>query len=159
MKRIFTRALLACLLAALSCAGAALAEVPDKLTVTLENKTDAKIYFALSAVSGGGINDYDYSWGWWVVQPGKKRTLKFDYSPAYHYGFYAMSPDARRVWAGRNKEDKSLGEFWIQTNDFKKAFKTHPDKPIKGGKQVFFRSLHESDMGKAAITFTVKKKK
>lgn len=154
-KFIFSKALLACLAVLLFAVSAfASAEVDDDgvLTIKLANKTDAKIFVALARVSTGGEDGNDKVKGWFSVNPGKTRTVKFgSYSPVNEYYFYATSKGGKRVWAG-NKNNGST--FWIHQ---KNAFDIHPDKEISGGKRVIFKNLNVSSDGKARINFSVKK--
>ena len=147
MKRIFTRALLVCLLVALL-SGAARAE---PVTVKLANKTDAKIFVALAQVSEGGEDSGDRVRGWFAVNPGKTRTVKFgNYSPVMSYFYYATSKGGKRIWAGKGDDGST---FQIHPTN---AFNSHPDKKISGGKKVRFKHLSVSSEGKARVTFTAK---
>jgi len=140
-----------CLLAGLAFASA---EVDDDgtLTIKLANKTDAKIFVALARISTGGEDSNDQVKGWFSVNPGKTRTVKFgSYSPVNEYFFYATSMGGKRVWAG-NKNNGST--FWIHP---KNAFDIHPDKKISDGKKVIFKHINVSSDGKARINFSVKK--
>ena len=121
------------------------------MTVKLANKTDAKIFVALAQVSGGGDDTYDKVKGWFAVNPGKTRTVKFgSYSPVMEYLYYATSKGGKRIWAGKGENGATLQ---IHPTD---AFDTHPDKKISGGKKVRFRHLNVSSEGKARVNFTVK---
>ena len=151
MNQKFFPALLACVLAVALCAIAP-ARAEAKLTVTLVNKTDATVSVALGWVSEGGENDGDRSKGWWNVEPGKKRTFSVSYSPVCGYFWYARSLGGKRSWAGT-----SGNAFWIHPE---KPFETHPDKPIRGGRRLYFRPLNEKSTGAgnatATLTFAVK---
>lgn len=152
-KFAFSKALLVCLAVLLFAASAfASAEADDdSVTVKLANKTDAKIFVALARISTGGDDRGDKVKGWYTVNPGKTRTVKFGrYSPVNEYFFYATSKSGKRVWNGNKNNDSS---FWIHPKD---AFDTHPDKKISGGKKVIFRHLNVSSDGKARVNFTVK---
>ena len=114
------------------------------------NKTDAKIFVALAKESEGGEDSADRVKGWFSVNPGKTRTVKFGtYSPVYRYYFYATSKGGKRVWAGSKNNGST---FWIHPKD---AFNAHPDKKISGGKKVIFKRFRASE-GKARITFSTK---
>lgn len=147
-KRVFGKAslLLSVCLAVALCAFA-----PDRaeadLTVTLVNKTDATVSVALAWVSEGGENDGDRSKGWWNVEPDAKRTITVDYSPVCGYFWYARSLGGKRSWAA-----KDGNAFWIHPE---KSFETHPDKPICGGRRLYFRPLDvKSKEGSATATLT-----
>ncbi len=127
------------------------------LLITLTNKTDARVFVAIGVMSEGGEDDGDYSRGWWGVAPGETKTLRPDvYSPVCGYSFYATSLGGKRVWSS-----KEGNTFWIHPSE---TFKTHPDHPIQGGKQVMFRYLSVDTVersdgdydGKASITFALK---
>ncbi len=50
----------------------------------------------------------------------------------------------QRVWGPSDVYEAIGGEYWIHPT---KAFETHPDKPVSGGKQIHFHWLR-SDEGK-----------
>ena len=125
----------------------------DKLVISMTNKTDAKVYVAIARMSSGGDDARDFSKGWWGIEPGETKTLKFSYSPVCEYGFYAKSLGGKRVWAGT--KDRRLGNFWVHQN----AFNAHPRKSLPGGKKVSFRHLNVSERGNGAtarISFTAR---
>jgi uncharacterized membrane protein len=120
------------------------------LVVTLANKTDAPVYVAIGAISGGGESDGDFAKGWWRVDPGQTKNVSVGfYSPVYEYFYYASSMGGKRLWRG--KSDGAT--FWIHPT---KAFNSHPDRKIAGGKRVDFRHMGVSTNGKAKLTFTVR---
>ena len=136
MRKVLGRALSVCLLVALL-SGAAWAE---PVTVKLANKTDAKIFVALAQVSEGGEDSGDRVRGWFAVNPGKTRTVKFgNYSPVMSYFYYATSKGGKRVWGGK----KGDHAFWIHP---KNAFNVTKNKKVKDGKRVYFRRLGDSDI-------------
>lgn len=152
-KFVFSKALLVCLAVFLFAVSAfASAEVDDdSITIKLANKTDAKVFVAIARISTGGEDRNDKVKGWYTVNPGKTRTIKFgSYSPVYEYFFYATSKGGKRVWEGKRNNGSA---FWIHPKD---AFDTHPDKKISGGKKVIFKNLSVSSEGKARVNFTVK---
>lgn len=132
-------------------ASVAMAEIPDKLNITLDNKTDSKVFVALAGMSTGGEDEWDYSKGWWGVEPGKTRTVTIDYGPVYEYGYYAFAKDSKQVWEGSVEKENNLGMFWIHPSE---SFNTHPNNPIKGGKKVCFRHIPVGDDGNITLTFT-----
>ncbi len=148
-KHVLGKALLICIIVALLAAETWAAPV----IVKLANKTNAKIFVALAQMSTGGEDSGDLVKGWFAVNPGKTRTVKFgSYSPVNEYFYYAVS--GRRVWAGKRDEGTA---FWIHP---KNAFTTRSNRKISGGKKVRFRSLGVSSAftdegmeGKARVTF------
>ena len=147
VKQKLFAVLLACALASLG-AGAALA---DKLSVSLTNKTDAKVFVAIAGVSTGGESSGDFSKGWYAVEPGQSRTIKFrEYSPVFEYYFYATSKGGKRVWEAKGGNGESC---WIHP---KNAFESKGGRKVSGGKKVPFRHLSVGTDGKAKINFVVK---
>ena len=72
-----------------------------KLSVTLVNKTDAKVFVALAraAMYQDVDESHDISKGWWGVEPGETKTIQpWDYSVHYAYGYYATSRGGQLVW-------------------------------------------------------------
>ncbi len=117
------------------------------LSVTLANKTDAKVFVAFAEMSTGGDSRGDYSMGWWSVAPGRTRTIRLErYSPVCLYFFYATSKGGRRVWGGDAKE-------WVHPS---KSFVSKGDSPIPGGKMVGFREFNVGTDGRARINFVAK---
>ena len=62
--------------------------------------------------------------------------------------------DGKPIWASDGDGDDRGYPFWVHPS---KAFKTHPDKPIKGGQELHFKSLGVSMDGNASLTFEMKK--
>ncbi len=152
MKRLTLKLLATALCGAILLAfGAASAEA-QKLVVTVTNSTDAPVFTAFGAISGGGESDGDFSKGWFKVDPGQtKKIAVCDYSPVYEYFYYAESKSKKRYWHGKGRPGGS--DFWVHPTS---AFKIHPDsKAPSGYKRYVFRHLSESQ-GKARLNFTAR---
>ncbi len=136
---------------ALAAVSAVRAEAQLKIRMT--NKTDARIFVAVSEMSTGGDSSGDYTKGWYAVDPGKTKLLKLDgYSPVCAYFYYAISMGGKRVWRGRKGDDGA--NFWIHPT---KAFTVRGNDRIRDGKLVRFRYLGVDTKGNASITFITKK--
>ena len=162
----FFAVLLVCVLVCMfwvPCTALANAEGDRYFSVTVVNRTSTRVLFALSKNYGyyDSLKGWtstapgDYSQGWWNIEPGRKMSIKVDFHGGCVYGYYAMSPDDGRVWAGSEKKGMNAGKFWIHPG---RSFRAHPDDPIKGGKKVVFRPLdaYEDKRGNYTIIFTEK---
>ncbi len=147
--RLLTLTLLLSLIFAFA-AGSAGAE-GEKLVVTLENKTDAPVFAAIAGMSTGGDDSFDFSKGWWRVDPGQARNVYVgDFGgPMFEYFYYASSMGGKRVWQG----DPDGSTFWIHPA---KAFDVHPGKELPGGRMAPFMHFGVDPDGKAKIAFTAK---
>ncbi|MCR5346749.1 MAG: hypothetical protein K6E38_03150 [Fretibacterium sp.] len=124
------------------------------LSVTLVNKTDANIFVALAGWPDSGEDAGSFTRGWYKVEPRKGRTVTYsNVNLSFGFGFYAKS-GSRLVWTAKPGDSRYAGRFWIHPQN---AFKSFDGKPVKGGKQVNFRTLMVSEDGKATINFSVKK--
>ena len=137
-------------------------EAPKVLSLTLTNKTEAKVHVAL-AYPNGAIDDDSsnsdvvyVSKGWWTVEPGKTRTLypcewydhKLDDDRPVYF-IYATSMNDTRIWGG-SKDDPAYAV------DLEKSFEAHGNK-LPGGKRVRFIPLQVSKEGEAALDLTASK--
>ena len=111
------------------------------------NKTDAKVFVALAraAMYQDVDESHDISKGWWSVEPGETKTIQpWDYSVHYAYGYYATSKGGQRVWGASDVYESLPGESGYPIHPTK-AFESHRDRPISGGKEVLFRDLDRED--------------
>jgi hypothetical protein len=152
MKNFKKFALAVCVFTVASCFSA---KADAVIKITVKNNRDHNLSLAFRWA--GFDTPDDKRSGWHTVKAGESRTITFKDAvyalTAQDFGYYATG--GGKVWQGSANDERPNPVIIHPKN----KFDGHPEDPISGGKQVYFRhvKLKQTDdsreNGSAALTF------